>query len=179
MARVRRGHVDDVDPGHRLFDRALGGGAALDLGVYPVSFASFLLGAPDAVAAQGHIGQSGVDEQFAAVLHHPGGELGVVSGAIRAWLGSTARVTGSDGWVRLPAMMHQPDHVDIGDGAGGRERIGTPVEGEGLRFQAAEVHRCLRQGLTESPVMPLDETCAIAGTLDAVRAGIGMTYPGE
>jgi predicted dehydrogenase len=168
-----------VDPGHRLFDRALGGGAALDLGVYPVSFASFLLGPPDAVVAQGHVGETGVDEQFAAVLHHPGGQLGVVAGAIRAWLGSTARVTGTDGWLRLPALLHQPEHVDIGDEAGGRERVETPIEGQGLRFQAAEVHRCLRAGLTESPVMPLDETCAVAGTLDAIRAAVGVTYPGE
>ncbi len=168
-----------IDPTHRLFDRALGGGATLDLGVYPVSFTSFLLGTPDGVAAQGHIGETGVDEQFAAVLHHPGGELAVVKGAIRAWISSTVRVTGSEGWVHLPAMMHHSPHVDIGDAAGGRERVETPVEGEGLRFQAAEVHRCVREGLTESLVMPLDETCAIAGTLDAIRAQIGMTYPGE
>jgi predicted dehydrogenase len=168
-----------IDPAHRLFDRALGGGAALDVGVYPVSFASFLLGIPDAVAAQGHIGETGVDEQFAAVLHHPGGELAVVKGAIRARLSSTVRVTGSEGWVRLPAMMYNPAHVDIGDAGGGRERVATLIEGDGLRFQAVEVHRCLRAGLVESPVMPLDETCAIAGTLDAIRAQIGMTYPGE
>jgi predicted dehydrogenase len=168
-----------IDPAHRLFDRALGGGATLDLGVYPVSFASFLLGSPDAVAAQGHIGETGVDEQVAAVLHHDGGGLAVVKGAIRAWLGSTARVTGSDGWVRLPAMMHHPAHVDISSSDGTRERIEAPIEGEGLRFQAVEVHRCVREGLTQSPVMPLDETCAIAGTLDAIRAQIGMTYPGE
>jgi predicted dehydrogenase len=168
-----------IDPAHRLFDRALGGGAALDLGVYPVSFASFLLGTPDGVSAQGHIGETGVDEQFAAALHHPGGALAVAKGAIRAWLGSTARVTGSEGWLRLPAMMHGATHVDVGDVDGGRERVETPYEGEGLRFQATEVHRCLREGLTESPVMPLDETCAVAGTLDAIRAQIGMTYPGE
>jgi hypothetical protein len=103
----------------------------------------------------------------------------VVAGAIRAWLGSTARVTGTDGWLRLPALLHQPEHVDISDEAGGRERVETPIEGQGLRFQAAEVHRCLRAGLTESPVMPLDETCSVAGTLDAIRAAVGVTYPGE
>jgi predicted dehydrogenase len=164
------------DPAHRLFDRALGGGAALDLGVYPVSFCSFLLGTPDSVVAQGHVGETGVDEQFGAVLHHPGGRLGVVTGAARASLSSTVRVTGSQGWLSLPAMMHGAAHVDVGDNAGGRERIETPYEGEGLRHQAVEVHRCLRAGLTESPVMPLDETAAIAGTLDAILAAVGVSY---
>jgi predicted dehydrogenase len=177
VAQAELGFRFPFDPGHRLFDPALGGGAALDLGVYPVSFCSFLLGPPDAVVAQGHVGETGVDEQFAAVLHHPGGRLGVVTGASRASLASTVRVTGTHGWLALPAMMHGATHVDVGDNAGGRERIEAPYEGEGLRHQAVEVHRCLRDGLTESPVMPLDETAAIAGTLDAILGALGVTYP--
>jgi predicted dehydrogenase len=168
-----------VDPAHRLFDRALAGGATLDVGVYPVAFTSWVLGTPDAVAALGHIGGTDVDEQVAAVLHHPGGQLATIGAAIRAWLPSTARVTGTEGWALLPAMMHRATHVDLGGAGGGHERIEAPFAGEGLRFQAVEVHRCLRKGLTESPDMPLAETCAIAGTLDAIRAEIGMTYPGE
>ena len=177
LVQAELGFRRPLDPEHRLFAPALGGGAILDLGVYPVSFTSFLLGTPDAVVADGHIGETAVDELFAAVLHHPGGQLGVVSGALRAALSSTVRVTGTDGWLRLPAMMHSPTYVDVGDASGGRERIEAPYEGEGLRYQAVEVHRCLREGLTESPVMPLDETLAIAGTLDRIRAAVGMAYP--
>jgi predicted dehydrogenase len=168
-----------VDPAHRLFDRALGGGATLDLGVYPVSLASFLLGTPHRVVADGHIGETGVDEQFAAVLHHDAGALAVVTGGVRAALASTVRLTASERWLRLPGPMHYSSYVEVGDPAGGRERIDASFEGEGLRFQAVEVHRCLRAGESESPVMPLDETCTVAGTLDAIRAGVGMTYPGE
>jgi predicted dehydrogenase len=168
-----------IDPEHRLFARPLAGGATLDLGVYPVAFTSWLVGPPDHVVAQGRIGETAVDEQVAAVLHHPGGELAAVGAAIRTWLPSTARVTGSDGWARLPGMMHAAGHIDLGVGDAQGDRIETPYDGEGLRFQAVEVHRCLREGLTESPDMPLDETLAIAGTLDAIRAAIGMTYPGE
>jgi len=166
-----------VDRAHRLFDRALGGGATLDLGVYPVSLASYLLGTPHRVVADGHIGETGVDEQFAAVLHHDAGALAVVTGGLRAALPSTARLTASERWLRIPGPMHYSSFVEVGDPAGGRERIDASFEGEGLRFQAVEVHRCLRAGLTESPVMPLDETSAIAATLDAILAGVGMTYP--
>ena len=110
------------------------------------------------------------------VLHHPGGRLGVIKAAIRTGLSCSARISGTDGWIEVPPFMHAPDHLVVG-AAGATERIDAPWEGEGLRFQAIEVHRCLREGLTESPVMPLDETLALAGTLDEIRAQIGLTYP--
>jgi predicted dehydrogenase len=166
----------DLDPAHRLFDVALGGGALLDLGIYTVQLVAMVLGHPDGVVAQGHLGETGVDEQVAAVLHHPGGRLGVVKAAIRTGLSCSARISGTDGWIEVPPFMHAPDHLVVG-AAGQTERIDAPWEGEGLRFQAAEVHRCLRAGLTESPVMPLDETLALAGTLDEIRAQIGLVYP--
>ena len=166
----------DLDPTHRLFDLALGGGALLDLGIYTAQLIALVLGHPDRVVADAHIGQTGVDEQVAAVLHHPGGRLGVMKAAIRTGLSCSARISGTDGWIEIPPFMHAPDHLVVG-APGKTERIDAPWEGEGLRFQASEVHRCLREGLTESPVMPLDESLALAGTLDVIRAQIGLTYP--
>ena len=166
-----------VEPHHRLFDLTLGGGALLDLGIYPLQLASMVLGAPDDVAAVAHLGETGVDEQVAAVLHHPDGGLAAVKAAIRVPLACTARISGTDGWIDLPAFMHTPLHLDVTDPRG-HERLERPYEGEGLRLEAAEVHRCLRAGLTESPVMPLDETLTLAATLDAVRERIGLVYPG-
>ena len=100
----------------------------------------------------------------------------MIKAAIRTGLSCSARISGTDGWIEVPPFMHAPDHLVVG-AAGATERIDAPWEGEGLRFQAIEVHRCLREGLTESPVMPLDETLALAGTLDEIRAQIGLTYP--
>jgi predicted dehydrogenase len=167
-----------VDPTHRHFDLAQGGGALLDLGIYPVQLCFLVLGPPDAVVAQGHVGETGVDEQVAAVLHHPGDRLGVVKTALRVPLACTARIAGTDGTIDLPAFMHCPDHIIVRD-ASGEERIDAPWEGQGLRFQVDEVHRCLEAGLLESDRMPLDESVAIAETLDAIRAQIGVRYPGE
>ncbi len=161
-----------------MFDRSLGGGAVLDLGIYPVQLASLVLGTPDRVSARGHLGETGVDEQVAAVLGHPNGALAAVKAAIRVGLSCTARISGDHGWIELPAFMHCPDHLVIG-GRDGSHRHDCPFDGEGLRFQAVEVHDGLHDRRTESAVMPLDETCAIAGTLDAVRAQIGLAYPDE
>jgi len=178
MVEADFGFRRPVDPAHRLFDPVLGGGALLDLGIYTAQLASLVFGAPDQVVAQAHLGETGVDEQVAAVLHHPGGGLAVLKAAIRLSLSCTARISGSAGWIDLPAFMHAPDHLIVGDHTG-TERIDAGWEGEGLRFQAVEVHRCLREGLTESPVMPLDETLSLAATLDAVRSAIGLAYPGD
>jgi predicted dehydrogenase len=178
MVEADFGFRSPVDPTHRHFDLGQGGGALLDLGVYPVQLSSLVLGTPDVVVAQGHVGSTGVDEQVAAVLHHPGGGLGVVKAAIRTSMSCTARIAGTDGWVQLPAFMHCPDHLTVFDGAG-EQVIDARWEGQGLRFQVDEVHRCLDAGLVESPRMPLEESIAIAATMDAIRAQIGVRYPGE
>ncbi len=167
-----------VMPEHRLFDRTLGGGALLDLGIYPVQLCSMVFGPPDRISADGVLGSTGVDEQVAAVLHHPGGHLGVIKAAVRVGLSCTARISGSKGWIELPAFMHCPQSFEVGDRKG-RERIECGYEGEGLRFEATEVHACLDAGRTESTVMPLDESLAIAETLDAIRAAVGVVYPDE
>jgi predicted dehydrogenase len=167
-----------VDPRRRHFDLAQGGGALLDLGIYPVQLCFLVLGAPDAVAAQARVGETGADEQVAAVLHHRDGALGVVKAAIRTSLSCTARIAGTDGSIDLPAFMHCPDHLTV-HGAGGERRIDAPFDGDGLRFQVDEVHRCLAAGLRESPRMPVDESIAIAAVLDEIRAQIGVRYPGE
>ena len=167
-----------VDPKHRLFDPGLGGGALLDLGIYPVQLASLVLGEPDAVSAQGHVGETGVDEQVAAVLHHRGGALGVVKAATRIGMPCTGRIAGTDGWIDLPAFMHCPDHLVVNTSAGAQPHE-CPIDGEGLHYQVVEVHRCLTEGQTESAVMPLDETCSLARTLDTIRAQLGVSYPGE
>ena len=167
-----------LDPAHRLYDRALGGGALLDLGIYPLQLISLVLGPPDRVEGAGHLGETGVDEQVAAVLHHPGGGLGVARASIQAPLSCGGRIAGTEGWVEVPPLVHAPTHLVVARD-GRAERIDCGFAGEGLRFEAAEVERCLAAGLTESPIMPLDETLSLMATLDAVRAAIGLTYPGE
>ncbi len=172
------GWRSEVDPTNRHYDLALGGGGLLDLGIYPVQLCLFVLGRPDAVVAQGHVGGTGVDEQVAAVFHHPGGRLGVVKCALRVPLACTARIAGTEGVIDLPAFMHCPTSLTVRTPAG-EELIDAGWDGGGLRFQVDEVHRCLDAGLRESPVMPLDETIAIAEVLDTIRAQIGVRYPGE
>ena len=107
-----------VVPTDRHYDLEQGGGALLDLGVYTVQLCTLVLGTPDAVVAQGHVGSTGVDEVSAAVLHYPDGRLGVVKSAIRTPLTCTARIAGTEGSIDLPAFMHCPDHLVVRDADG-------------------------------------------------------------
>jgi predicted dehydrogenase len=167
-----------LEPDHRLFDLALGGGALLDLGIYPLQLCSLVLGSPEHVVADGVVGVTGVDEVNAAILRYSGERLGVIKSAIRVRMSCTARISGTDGWIDLPLLMHCPNSLTVTTSAGS-ELIDGSYEGNGLRFEIEEVHRCLSEGVVESPTMPLDETLDLAATLDSIRAQLGVVYPGE
>jgi predicted dehydrogenase len=163
------------DPSHRLFDRSLGGGSLLDLGIYPVQLCQLLLGEPERMTAEGQLLPTGVDGNVAAVLAHTGGGLGVAKASLVVSLSCTARISGTDGWIDLPAFMHCPESLTVVR-QGRRETIETPWQGDGLRFEIDHVHRCLEAGALESPTMTHGESIAIARTLDSIRARLGVTY---
>ncbi|MFE6820958.1 Gfo/Idh/MocA family protein [Streptomyces sp. NPDC057690] len=164
-----------VDPDNRLFKPELGGGALLDLGLYPVQLCQMVLGTPEDVSANGVIGVTGVDEQVAAVLRHPGGRLSVVTTGLRVHTSRTARISGSEGWIDLPSYMHCPGSLTVNTKAGRQyitEHIDASHEGNGMQFEIDEVHRCLAEGRTESKAMPWADTMAISETLDSIRSQI-------
>lgn len=166
------------DPAHRLFDNALGGGALLDLGIYPLQLASMVLGPAAAVAAVGHMGVTNVDEHVAVSVRHEAGGISVSKAASRVLLANTARISGTDGAITLPTPFQNPPHVMVTAGGTSRQ-TDTPYDGNGLRFEAVEVQRCIRAGELESPVLPLDETRQLAAIMDEARRHIGLRYPAD
>ena len=165
-----------LDPDDRLFRTDLGGGGLLDLGIYPLQLCTLLLGPVEDVAAEGVIGVTGVDEAVAAVLLHGDGRLGVIKAALRISMACSARVSGAEGVIEIPALMHCPNAIRVLSPAG-VDDIDASYKGNGLRFEIDEVHRCLADGRTESDVVPLDETLALARTLDDIRHQIGLVFP--
>ncbi|WP_426564473.1 Gfo/Idh/MocA family protein [Angustibacter sp. McL0619] len=169
------------DPQHRLFAPELGGGALLDLGVYPISFASMVLGTPARVSAKAVMGPTGVDAQTSMVFEYDSGAHAVLTTTMRAASPTRAVIVGTEGRIEIDTTWYAPTSFTFHPRQGEPERYAgekQPREHKGLRYEAAEVARCLREGLTESPVLPLDETVAIMATMDEVRAQIGLTYPG-
>jgi predicted dehydrogenase len=166
------------DPADRLWDPARGGGALLDLAVYPVAFAQMVLGGePDRVEVVGTRGPNGVDAESTVVMAF-GDRHAVASSSLLTRLPGTAAVFGSDGWIEVPPRFHHPDRLVLrrrdGDAEAPAEVVAAPATGAGYSHTFAEVHRCLAAGLTESPVMPLSDTLAVMTVLDAAAAGLGV-----
>ncbi|MEU2419632.1 Gfo/Idh/MocA family oxidoreductase [Streptomyces sp. NPDC007851] len=169
-------------PAHRLRDPALGGGALLDLGVYPVSFAHLLLGEPDGMSARAVLSEEGVDLQTGALLSWESGALAMVHCSITGGTGTTASVTGSHGRIDVPDGFFNPERFVLHrDGRDPEEFAMDPADGPRttLRHEAREVMRALRADERESPLVPLSGTLAVMRTLDTLREQIGVRYPGE
>jgi predicted dehydrogenase len=168
------------DPGHRINALELGGGALLDLGVYPVSFASELFGAPQAVHAIATFRQTGADAQVATMFRYPGGQIATTYSASTTRGPNVAVVLGSEGRIEINSIWYAPTGLRVYDADGTLiEDARPPVKGRGMQYQAAEAERLVREGQIESSILPPQETIAIMATLDAIRSQIGLRYPGE
>lgn len=177
MVQADFGFRAGVDPKSRLFDLKLGGGALLDVGVYCVSLAYWVLGEPKEAVAVAHLGETGADEQNGILLGYEGGQIALLSSAIRTNTPHTATIIGTDGHIRIPNFWHASTMVVTSDGT--EETIELPFGDNGFEFEAEECIRCLREGRLESPVMPLDETVSIMKTMDSIREPWGLVYPAD
>jgi predicted dehydrogenase len=167
---AEHGHYFPRDPANRLFNRSLGGSALLDLGIYGISFASMVLGPPDRMTVVSNPAFTGVDAQTTVVFQYDGGQQAIATGNTYARTPKVAAINGTEARIEIAGPFLRPTTFRVihRDGAV-LESFDQPHEGIGLRHQAAEVARCLREGLTESPVMPLGETLSIMKTMDAIR----------
>ncbi|HEX3788571.1 MAG TPA: Gfo/Idh/MocA family oxidoreductase [Pseudonocardiaceae bacterium] len=158
------------DPEFRLFAPKLGGGALLDLGVYPVSFASMVLGRPDRIVSMSDPAFTGVDAQTSMLLGYAGGAQAVLSCTLRAKTATRASIVGTEARIELDGDFYAPTSVTLIPREGAPTRIESDHDGRGLRHQADEVARRLAAGDLESPLMPLDESVSIMETMDTVLA---------
>jgi predicted dehydrogenase len=158
------------DPEFRLFAPELGGGALLDLGVYPVSFASMVLGTPSRIVSLSDPAFTGVDGQTSMLFGYPGGAHAVLTCTLRAKSPTTAAIVGTDARIEVEGDFYAPAAVTLLPRDGAPTRVESTHEGRGLRHQADEVARRLAAGDLESPLMPLDETISIMETMDTVLA---------
>ncbi|MGA9762654.1 MAG: Gfo/Idh/MocA family oxidoreductase [Gaiellaceae bacterium] len=158
------------DPAFRLFAPELGGGALLDLGVYPVSFASMLLGAPESIAAVVEPAFTGVDGQTSMLFGYASGAQAVLGCTSLAKSPTRAAIVGTEARIEIDGDFYTPSPFTLITRSGERTRYDEPFQGRGMWYQADEVARCLREGLLESPLMPLDESISIMQTIDAVLA---------
>jgi predicted dehydrogenase len=180
MLTAEFGFRAPAKPEHRLFNPALGGGALLDVGIYPVSLASMIFGGPPKkITSLAHLGQTGVDEQSAFLFAYPQGQLAILYTAIRTNTPQEALIMGTQGYIRLHTPWWAPTRLTLSVAGQDEELIELPFTGNGYNYEATEVMNCLRTGKIESEIIPLDETLSIMQTLDQIRAQWGLKYPME
>jgi predicted dehydrogenase len=180
IGAVRTVHADfgvavALPPTHRMHARELGGGALLDLGVYPVSFAHLFLGEPTDISAWASLTPQRVDDNTGMLFGYDNGALATLTCSMVADTPHVAAICGTEGRVEVARRFLRPDTLVLHQGETG-VAMTVPYQGLGYVHEAVEVQRCLAAGLTESPLVPLDDTLAVMRTLDRVRAQIGVSY---
>lgn len=167
------------DPDSRLFNPELGGGALLDIGIYPMTLLYLFLGAPESMTSSAILGETGVDEQSGIVLQYSNETTASINMSMRVRMNNTATIYGTKGYIRLHGNFWHAKAFDLVIYDQKEETIPVPYDGGGYQFEIEEATRCLQEGKLESDIAPLDETLEIMQLLDALRADWGVRYPHE
>ena len=170
-----------TDPRHRINDPALGGGALLDLGVYPVSFAADLLGVPTSVAATAVLSDQGVDARVGIQLGHASGATAQLYAALDVSGRNTATLHGTAGRIEVDDTFYAPGGFTVFDSDDAVvERFDADEHGlRGMHHQALELERVVAAGEPESPLLTAADGIAVMRTMDEVRRQVGVRYPSE
>lgn len=164
------------NPDSRLWSPSAGGGALLDLTVYPLTWVLGTLGFPDAVTAAAHLNADGVDEQTVMTLGYSSGAQAQLTCSLTGFGPGIATIVGADGWLRTGTPLHSPRELDVHQQGAEPRTEHFDHTGHGYVYELREVTRCIHEGLTQSPTMPWDETLQTMRLLDGIRSQIGLVY---
>lgn len=167
------------DPEHRLMNPELGGGALLDIGIYPVFLAQLFFGKPDFVQNQAVIGDTEVDVFEQLLLGWESGQLASLEASLISCNPNRAVLSGSKGYIEIDSEWYRAKSCRLVDMDGNEHAIEIDFPGEGYQFEVDEVNRCLIEGLQESPNHSWQDSLELIETLDEIRQDIGLRYPGE
>ena len=169
-----------TDPAHRLNDLALGGGALLDLGIYPISFAIDVLGLPERITALARLSDAGSDAEVATSFVHASGALSTSVSSSRGAGMNVAQIVGTEARIEIDRVWYTPTSFRVVSPDGDViEDFTSEVSGRGMQFQAQAAERLVAAGADSHDILSIDETVAIMEVLDEVRRQIGVVYPGE
>jgi predicted dehydrogenase len=175
-------HTQDLpdEPTHRLNAMELGGGALLDLGIYPISFAWDILGVPLEVQSTARFKATGADAEVATIFRHAGDAMSLTLSASDTAGPNVATVIGTEGRIDIDAIWYSPTAFRVYDNKRKMvEQFKSTVIGRGMQYEAAEAERLIQTGTLASEILPPSDTVGIMRTLDTVRAQIGLRYPSD
>ncbi|MDP5227476.1 MULTISPECIES: Gfo/Idh/MocA family oxidoreductase [Arthrobacter] len=168
-----------ANPDARIWARKDGGGALLDLSVYPLLWPLGILGFPDSVVARGTLTDQGVDAQNLLSLGYSGGAQAGLNSSLVAHGPGNVVVAGDQGVLQTFGSVNNPKELHIRTGWSDTRVESFETVGTGYSYELREVTRCIQQGLTESPTMPWSDSVDVMRLFDGVRAQLGVTYPND
>ncbi len=163
-------------PEGRLFNKALGGGSLLDIGIYPLFLAYLMLGKPATLKASATFGATGVDEQCGMVLTYPDGQLALLDSTLLTTTDCLGLIQGETGQIRIHSRFHETTGVTLVRDEQTPKTTAFTRDTHGYDYEAQHVMQCLAEGRTESPLWSLDDSLNLMALLDAVRAEAGIMY---
>jgi predicted dehydrogenase len=177
----------EADHGQRLSDYAnprhwepsLGGGALLDLGIYPISFAHMVLGAPDKITSSATFTDKGVDASSSVIFDYKSGAQAILTSNMMVSTSCRATISGTLGKIEIDRTFYNPASMRVIMHDGTTTEYPNDYKGHGLREQALEFERVVRNGEKSSQILTPDESILIMESLDEVRKQIGLIYPSE
>lgn len=165
------------DPKSRLFDPALGGGALLDIGLYPAFLAELLLGPPSGIQAYCRKAPTGVDMETHAILQYPGGQVANLHCTLASLTKTEAFIYGTKGTIHWHGRWHDPSSFSVLLPEQAPDNHFFEYHSHGYSYEAACVQSCLAQGHLECPKLPLDFSLGLTTTLTQILQQIGVEYP--
>ncbi|MEO5591018.1 MAG: Gfo/Idh/MocA family oxidoreductase [Chitinophagaceae bacterium] len=174
--RADFGFAAPFDPGSRLYDLKLGGGSLLDVGVYPLFLALLVMGRPDEIKSFAQLAKTGADETTNALFYYKNGMMASILSSIVAQTPITAEITGTEGTIILDRPWYKGTTVHIRKKDIITQTISLPYGDNGFEFQVKEVHQCLQNNITESPLMPLDFSLLMSSVTDQICKMSNITY---
>ena len=180
-------HTIHADHGQRLADQniprlvepALAGGALLDLGIYPVSFAHMILGNPSKITSSAVLTDKGVDAQTSMIFDYASGAQAVLNTTMIEQTPCRAVVAGLHGWLEIDRTFYNPASMRVVLNDGATTEYPSSYVGHGLREQAEVFKQLVTSGQQQSQILNWQDTVDIMKTLDQVRSQIGLKYPFE
>uniref|UniRef100_UPI00404AF3F7 Gfo/Idh/MocA family protein n=1 Tax=Candidatus Planktophila sp. TaxID=2175601 RepID=UPI00404AF3F7 len=163
----------------RLIDPQLAGGALLDLGVYPVSFAHMILGNPTSITSSAVMTDKGVDAQTSMIFSYSNGAQAVLTTTMVEQTPCRAVVAGLNGWLEIDRTFYNPASMRVVQNDGSVTEYPSSYKGHGLREQAQVFAQLVASGALESEILSWKNTVDIVKSMDTVREQIGLKYPFE
>jgi predicted dehydrogenase len=168
-----------TDPAHRMNALELGGGALLDLGIYPLSFVHDILGTPTTIQASARFLETGADSEVATVMTHASGALSTTFSGSRSAGPNSAHIAGTLARIDIDRVWYTATSFTVTAKDGTViERFESSIDGRGMQFQALAAERAVESGVAPAE-LTIDESVEIMGTLAEIRRQIGLVYPGE